>query len=257
MDITATRAIRGPEWEMENEHFHIGKNELYYLCSGTTKMFVGSSLYTLHEGDCIYIPAGCLHRTSADSQSTVERMVVMFPEGKFEMDNEIMTETILRAEHTEDIKKIFQRIIEEKRNQRKYSEEMINALVTMLMIELIRIPHKSAYSEEMQPETAQIQRTAQYISMHPEEKITLQSAADFAGFARTYFSQKFKNVTGFNFNDYLTAVRIKKGAALLKKTSMSITEIAFECGYNDSNYFASVFKKHFGMTPNKYRKYEP
>lgn len=256
MEVIASRAIRGPEWKMESEHFHIGKNELYYMCSGTTRMFVGSSLYTLKEGDCIYIPAGCLHRTSSGDRNLVERIVIMFPEGKYEIDNEITTETIFRAKNTVEIERLFQKIVDESKNPKAYSEEMINSLISILMIELLRIPHTAVYEDELLPETVQIQRTAQYISLHPNDKITLQWAADFAGFSRTYFSQKFKAVTGFNFSDYLTAVRMKKGAALLKKTNMSITDIAFECGYNDSNYFASVFKRHFNITPHKYRSYD-
>ena len=70
----------------------------------------------------------------------------------------------------------------------------------------------------------------------------------------TYFSKKFKKVTGFGFNEYLNNVRIKMAASMLAETQYSVTEIARFCGYKDSNYFGDVFKKLMGVSPSKYRK---
>ena len=54
----------------------------------------------------------------------------------------------------------------------------------------------------------------------------------------------------FHIND----LRVQKAKELLVKTNFSITEIAYQVGFNDSNYFTSIFKKYAKITPMKYRK---
>ena len=53
---------------------------------------------------------------------------------------------------------------------------------------------------------------------------------------------------------YIIRRRIDEAQSLLLTTNLTITAIAMECGYNNSNYFQSVFKNIVGMTPGKYRK---
>ena len=59
-------------------------------------------------------------------------------------------------------------------------------------------------------------------------------------------------ITGVGLNDFINISRITAAEKLLVSSNMSITEIASACGFNDSNYFASVFKKFKGITPKRY-----
>jgi YesN/AraC family two-component response regulator len=67
-----------------------------------------------------------------------------------------------------------------------------------------------------------------------------------------YFSKIFKKATGVGFSKYLNATRLSAAQEMLATTTVSITDVALECGFNDSNYFIQVFKKVHGMTPKKY-----
>jgi two-component system, response regulator YesN len=69
----------------------------------------------------------------------------------------------------------------------------------------------------------------------------------------SYFLSLFKRETGLTFVDYLTEVRIDRAKRLLTSTEMNITEIAFEIGFNNSNYFSSTFKKIVGTTAKEFR----
>ncbi|NOY10392.1 MAG: helix-turn-helix transcriptional regulator, partial [Spirochaetes bacterium] len=60
-----------------------------------------------------------------------------------------------------------------------------------------------------------------------------------------------------SFTDYLTDVRLQKAKELLLYSDMSITSIAYEVGYQDSNYFSSLFKKVEGITPSEYKNKVP
>ena len=61
-------------------------------------------------------------------------------------------------------------------------------------------------------------------------------------------------VNGIGFKEYLNNVRINQSEKLLLETSKSITEIAFECGYENSNYYGDAFKHRNGISPSTFRR---
>ena len=70
-----------------------------------------------------------------------------------------------------------------------------------------------------------------------------------------HLSRSFKRETGFGFKEYITLLRLKNAEELLKtRKNMSISEIAFLCGFNDSNYFSDKFKRTYGISPLNFRK---
>ena len=69
----------------------------------------------------------------------------------------------------------------------------------------------------------------------------------------TYFSTLFKRETGTSFTAYVTVVRMEAAAEAIRGTEEKTYLIAQQCGYEDPNYFSYVFKRHFGVTPTKYR----
>lgn len=74
------------------------------------------------------------------------------------------------------------------------------------------------------------------------------------GYGRTVFYKKIKGIAGYAPNDFVRIIRMKKAASALKNTDMSVAEISYMTGFNDSNYFSRTFKKHFGKTPSEYRR---
>ena len=95
-----------------------------------------------------------------------------------------------------------------------------------------------------------------YIYEHYADNLSLEYVADKFNLSRSYLSKKFKTATGFGFKEYIINVRIQNACNLLLETNKSITDIAFECGFNDSNYFGDAFRKAKGISPHKYRKNE-
>lgn len=74
------------------------------------------------------------------------------------------------------------------------------------------------------------------------------------GISTVYLNKKISAMTGKTTSEYVRSLRIKKGAALLSKTQMSIAEIAYEVGYTEPKYFSKYFKEEYGMLPSEYRK---
>lgn len=82
---------------------------------------------------------------------------------------------------------------------------------------------------------------------------TLSELARFACMSEGNLMRVFKEATGQSPIDYLISLRLQRAVILLEGRSITISEIAFEVGFNDSNYFTRCFKKKMGMTPGKYR----
>ena len=84
-------------------------------------------------------------------------------------------------------------------------------------------------------------------------ELSMSEIARRVGVSRCYFSTSFKDMTGITFREYLNQVRIEKAKVLLQSTFTNITTIAYDLGYNDSNYFSTIFKKYVGLTPSDFR----
>lgn len=69
-----------------------------------------------------------------------------------------------------------------------------------------------------------------------------------------YFCRIFRTVIHRTPIDYLNYYRIEKACYLLETEDLSITEVAYHCGFNDSSYFIRCFKKYKQITPTKYLK---
>lgn len=103
---------------------------------------------------------------------------------------------------------------------------------------------------------ASMQAILQYIQNHYCEKLRLKDLAAKFYLNPGYCSTLFVKTTGRTFPEYLTALRVEKACSLLKKSSLSISEIASAVGIDDYFYFGKVFKKATGISPGEYRKRE-
>ncbi|MFH5181299.1 helix-turn-helix transcriptional regulator [Paenibacillus sp. TAB 01] len=92
-----------------------------------------------------------------------------------------------------------------------------------------------------------------YLQKHYMDDISLDSCAEHTGLNAVTLSKWFKQVTGTNFIDYLTELRMDKAKELLQQTELKINDVAIAVGYQHS-YFNRIFKKHLGTTPSQYRE---
>jgi len=87
-----------------------------------------------------------------------------------------------------------------------------------------------------------------------DDQFDVAKMARELGMSRTSLYRRFKSVSGISPSTYLTTVRLSKAMELLKGSTFSITEIAFECGFRSLTYFDTCFRKHYGLPPGKVRK---
>lgn len=92
------------------------------------------------------------------------------------------------------------------------------------------------------------------IERTPIKELTVQSIADVVRLHPVYLSKIFKLETGMSISDYLHRCRMDRARYLLSNTMDRVYEITMELGFQNPNYFAKVFRRQFGMTPQEYRE---
>jgi len=141
-----------------------------------------------------------------------------------------------------------------------FSTRVLNSRQHESVVKLLAIfaQHLSMVSNQVvvQQENTEppvIARAKQFINEHRTEDLSLGQVAKAVNMSTFYFCKMFKKITGINFTDYLSRVRIEKAKNLLLNPNLRISEIAYEVGFQSLTHFNRVFKKIIGQSPTHYR----
>ena len=251
------RRKRNRPLEMSDAHYH-DKHEMYYLEKGHTEYFIESEIYLLEPGDLVFVPKGAFHRTDSEENHEVERLLLVFDDDFVSDEFMPYIDELRKNKHVRlpkeqayRLKDIFQKIEYEDKKRGKDYYEMQKLYLRQLLILISRLRIKNNVTEFTQAYSI-IQNAARYISENCNSDLSLDALSVKYAMSPSYFSKQFKTITGVGLNEYINISKIAYAEKLLLNTNWPITRIATECGFNDSNYFAAVFKKIKGITPKKY-----
>lgn len=153
------------------------------------------------------------------------------------------------------VKTIFTRMCELYDSGLEDNEIMLQSL----LLELIYYLKKSAaslqagtYGKKHHHEI--IEDTLQYIHDNLSSELDLAQLAQRVSFSKVYFHNLFKASTGKTLHGYIEEQRIKKAINLMTATEMTLSQIAYECGFSSQSYFCYAFKRNVGQTPRNYAK---
>lgn len=93
-----------------------------------------------------------------------------------------------------------------------------------------------------------------YIQMHLQDKITLQQLCDSASICKSECCRLFKEIFHQTPIQYINTCRIQQSLPLIAQGQSTMSEIASQCGFSNSSYFAETFLKVIGMTPSAYQR---
>lgn len=261
--IRIDKMKRSSSFSMAKDHVH-DYYELYTVLSGQCRFFVETNIFSVSAGNGVIISPGTLHHTTAYSGASYERFIIYFnqedilpavwQEAVSVMPDFFESRKIpLPSYHHKELAELLQKIHIEAKSDN--ASLLLTCYVHELLLLLVRYQDITTVQNEISdPTAAAISQAAEYISANLIEDITLEDAAGVANLSSTYFSKKFKELTGVGFKEYVNHQRIKQASSLLLQTNHSITEISEECGFHNSNYFGDLFKQMRGVSPSVYRK---
>lgn len=102
-------------------------------------------------------------------------------------------------------------------------------------------------------ESRRVQKVKQYINDHYAEPLKLTDLAALVGMSPVAFSRFFKVRTGRTLSDYIIDIRLGFAARMLVDTTRNVSEICYECGFNNLSNFNRTFKAKRGFTPRDFR----
>lgn len=263
--FTINKIRREASYSMKETHYHT-HYELIYLMSGECNLFVNHNIYKLLPGDLAIVPAGEIHKTNYPEKGNHQRVAINFYREDMgllysSLGNEQMNEFLkcivisIPEKRRDYVESIMTKLIFENDHPDTLSDSFIKVLFQELMLFVMRCQkYEENVIKEIDVDNSLIQEVATFIYDNFDKDVYLDEVAEKFNISRSYLSKKFKSITGVGFKEYLVNVRIKHACRLLLETDKSITDIAFLCGFNDSNYFGDAFRHIKGLSPNKYRK---
>jgi len=141
-------------------------------------------------------------------------------------------------------------------NTRVLAPRQYDALIRLLTIFAGHLGEcGEALARQSHPEEPKaIARARAFIAEHAQEDMSLVAVARAVNMSASYFSEKFKEITGINFVSYVARTRIEKARNLLHNPNLRISEIAFDVGFQSLSQFNRAFKDVTGQAPSTYRQ---
>jgi AraC family transcriptional regulator len=87
-----------------------------------------------------------------------------------------------------------------------------------------------------------------------DSDLSLQALANESGYSRVHFVRMFRAATGYSPHSYLLTLKLERVQELLKNPSMSLIDIALDCGFSSHSHMSRLFRKMVGVTPSAYRR---
>jgi len=143
-------------------------------------------------------------------------------------------------------------VIEECALADSYRKDFVSHLMQCIFILMLR---KVDFKEtEKSKHCPPIAAAIAYLELHFRESPDLQTVADHVHLNKNYFCSLFREETGKTMVRYTNDLKLAYSRNLLKSTTISITEICFNCGFNSFSNFIHEFKQKYGETPLQCRK---
>ena len=244
-------------------HWH-KEFEILRIVSGDFKLYINNIEYNLTAGDVAFIGCGLLHR---GEPKTCEYECAVFDINMLRrrsadkisplilpiISGNSLVNTLLQKDDSllySTVSSLFFAL----QNEAPFFEFSVYGILFNLFHTLYSngLIEKAAPNKRSGHQTEIIANLIDYIETHYCEHISLKQLSTLSGLNEKYLCKLFKEFTDHTPIDYINSLRIEGACHEITANRKSITEAAFDSGFNDLSYFCRTFKKHKGVTPKKY-----
>lgn len=234
------------------DHLH-PQAEMLYVFKGQAHLRISGQRVSLAPGDlCLCFP-GIVHGYLAPENARTLMMIFspeLLPDFVHPLTHSFPQSPVIRRE---DLPSSVAVCMEEIRREMGGVPDE-RALRGYLQVILARVIPQLALTSQ-QPEMPDIAyRIVEYLSVHFTESMALTDLAQALGVSKSHLSHTFSHRLGTNFRTYINTLRADHACALLRDTDLTITEIAYECGFENPRTFNRAFGECYSTTPSAFRQ---
>jgi AraC-like DNA-binding protein len=241
-------------------HYH---NDLEFLLplTGTVKVLLGGETILVHQGSLCAYHAGVPHAIYSGSSDT-HYLCLVIPKELLLLDPEnTMQQQLIEPLYTGTLQLT---LITQKDRIISLAQEICalckdiqknKYLLTAMLFQLLALyEQKGLIRQSKALSLSPVHAAISYMEQNLSEHIDLQNIAATVGMSHKYFCTYFKNQSGSTPITYLTTLRIRRACILLKDPTLSVLQVAGDCGFDNVSFFIKRFKEATGQTPGQYRK---
>jgi YesN/AraC family two-component response regulator len=250
-----------------NYHCHEDFIELSFVTSGSVDYLIEGEEYTLKKGQVLISNPGIYHKELFNSNTNCRELhlgltnINIFNNCKKDFIDIGDKNVLTLNTYKDEILKTCQDIVDEQKNHKQTSPFMLKSLVMKVLVLLHReineeIPNLNSqeFSFKSREKKVLVESITKYLNENYTEDISLYTLSKNMYLSPVYISKIFKELMGDSPINYLIQIRLIKAKNLLEDSKLSIKTIAKMVGYNDPYYFSKLYKKYYGISPNKARK---
>lgn len=240
--------------ELENHsteelHYH-SCHQILRIDSGISLLVEENKKQPLFSNMTAFIPAGLTHRSVVLSESVTYKSIYI-DDSLFDLG----VQEIVIFDMSKLAMALFDRIESlylPDDDTTGFDSQCLDLLLKLMETEIDNASHFAGIPVPQKSENLKI---TSFIEKNYQEKINLSDFTKVMFYSKRHISRLFKDDMGISIFDYLKLYRIFQASLILrcKGENLSITEIAYECGYNSLSSFYSDFKDIFAMTPREFR----
>ena len=232
------------------------ENMIIYFHSDGDSVVTDERVYPIKKGALCFIGAGKYHYTMPNEPSVYDRSKIFFSsellqgivalasDGKsfsgFTYDSLVYAE--IPDDEREKVEKTFL----------EADTEHSGAIEVFSVSRLLHYIEK--YSVNAEASVGTLGGAIDYINKNLFREISIDEICNEVHISKYHFCRRFKSAMGMTVMDYILKTRIIHSKEMLKKESVSITEVSERCGFSSVSYFCRAFKESVGVSPLKYRR---
>jgi len=245
--------------------FHEGM-EIIYITKGCGTLYLSDQELVLNSGDIAFIHSNELHNFQFDMGQCERLCVGFFPKKLFSnlqtlpaaakafADNQCHIRRLILSDDPMQpiISAYLQDIIESCRKNSDFLSIELQSILLRLISRLLEARY-TTYSHSVDAIPKIIKDTINYIGSHTYAELSTAQISGHLGYTSAYFCREFKKYFGITFTEYSQILKIEASKEiLLKEPDFSLPKLAATMGYETTTYFATMFKKHTGISPLKF-----
>ncbi|HWT75369.1 MAG TPA: helix-turn-helix domain-containing protein [Mobilitalea sp.] len=234
--------------KVDNESYFIKKGDVFVISNNTAHGYVNTNDFRIC--NIMYHPENLLS-SDYDIRKLAGFHALFVIEPYLTMERSFQSRLKLQLADFEQVSGIISSMVHEYDKKTDGWKTMLNAHFMMLVVLLSRTYSLPASNDKS--DVINIAKSVSYMENNYTEDIAIEKLAAQSNISTRHFTRIFHATYQTTPGNYLLLLRMEHACRLLKNTSYSISEIAFQSGFNDSNYFSRQFRQHFNISPKVYR----